>query len=56
MHPPIGLLLFVVASVGKLRLGPVMWEVLPFLGWALVVLVLTIVFPSITTWLPGYIK
>jgi TRAP-type C4-dicarboxylate transport system permease large subunit len=43
MHPPIGLLLFVVSSVGKLRLGPVMWEVLPFLGWALVVLALTIV-------------
>jgi len=56
MHPPIGLLLFVVSSVGKLRLGPVMWEVLPFLGWALLVLVLTIVFPPITTWLPGQIK
>ena len=56
MHPPIGLLLFVVSSVGKLRLGPVMWEVLPFLGWALLVLALTIVFPPITTWLPGQIK
>jgi len=56
MHPPIGLLLFVVSSVGKLRLGPVMWEVLPFLGWALMVLVLTIVFPPITTWLPGQIR
>ncbi len=56
MHPPIGLLLFVVSSVGKLRLGPVMWEVLPFLGWALIVLVLTIVFPPITTWLPTQIK
>ena len=56
IHPPIGLLLFVVASVGKLRLGPVMWEVLPFLGWALLVLVLTIVFPPITTWLPSQIR
>jgi TRAP-type transport system large permease protein len=56
MHPPIGLLLFVVASVGKLRLGPVMWEVFPFLAWALLVLALTIVFPPLTTWLPGYIK
>ena len=56
MHPPIGLLLFVVSSVGKLRLGPVMWEVLPFLGWALLVLVLTIVFPPITTWLPSQIR
>lgn len=56
MHPPIGLLLFVVSSVGKLRLGPVMWEVLPFLGWAIVVLGLTIVFPPLTTWLPIQIK
>ena len=56
MHPPIGLLLFVVSSVGKLRLGPVMWEVLPFLIWALAVLVLTIVFPPITIWLPAQIK
>jgi tripartite ATP-independent transporter DctM subunit len=56
MHPPIGLLLFVVSSVGKLRIGPVMWEVLPFLGWSLVVLILTIVYPPITTWLPSYIK
>ena len=56
MHPPIGLLLFVVSSVGKIRLGPVMWEVLPFLGWALVVLALTILFPPITTRLPTQIK
>jgi TRAP-type C4-dicarboxylate transport system permease large subunit len=33
-----------------------MWEVLPFLIWALAVLVLTIVFPPITTWLPAQIK
>jgi len=52
----IGLLLFVVASVGKIRLGPVMWEVLPFLAWSLIVLALTIVFPPLTTWLPGQIK
>jgi len=51
-----GLLLFVVSSVGKIRLGPVMWEVLPFLAWSLIVLALTIVFPPLTTWLPGQIK
>jgi TRAP-type C4-dicarboxylate transport system permease large subunit len=56
MHPPIGLLLFVVSSVGKLRIVPVMWEVLPFLAWALIVLVLTIVFPPITIWLPGQLR
>ena len=56
MHPPIGLLLFVVSSVGKIRLGPVMWEVLPFLAWAIIVLGLTIVFPPLTIWLPAQIK
>lgn len=56
MHPPIGLLLFVVSSVGKVRLGPVMWEVLPFLAWAIIVLLLTIVYPPLTTWLPAQIK
>ncbi|MCW5625607.1 MAG: TRAP transporter large permease, partial [Burkholderiales bacterium] len=55
MHPPIGLLLFVVSSVGKVRIGPVMWQSLPFLAWALIVLVLTIIFPPITTWLPSHL-
>lgn len=55
MHPPIGLLLFVVSSVGKIRLGPVMWEVLPFLAWSIVVLGLIIVFPPLTTWLPAHL-
>lgn len=53
MHPPIGLLLFVVSSVGKISITPVMWQSLPFLGWALVVLALSIIFPPITTWLPN---
>lgn len=56
MHPPIGLLIFVVSSVGKVRTGPVMWQVLPFLAWALTVLVLTIVFPPLTTWLPSHVR
>jgi TRAP-type C4-dicarboxylate transport system permease large subunit len=56
MHPPIGLLLFVVSSVGKIKLGPVMWEVLPFLAWAIIVLILAIVYPPITIWLPSQIK
>jgi TRAP-type C4-dicarboxylate transport system permease large subunit len=37
-------------------IGKVMREVLPFLAWALVVLVLTIVFPPIATWLPSHMK
>ena len=56
MHPPIGLLLFVVSSVGRIRIAPVMWQILPFLAWAIVVLILTIVFPPITTWLAGHLR
>jgi tripartite ATP-independent transporter DctM subunit len=56
LHPPIGLLLFVVASIGNLPIKRVMIESLPFLAWAITVLVLCIVFPPITTWLPSQIK
>jgi len=51
LHPPIGLLLFVVCSIDRLPFLPVAREVLPFLGWAIVVLILIIFFPSLTTWL-----
>ncbi len=53
LHPPIGLLLFVVASVGRIPIVPIMRESLPFLAWSIAVLVLAIIFPPITTWLPG---
>jgi tripartite ATP-independent transporter DctM subunit len=55
LHPPVGLLTFVVASVGKLNVSSVAWETLPFLGWALTVLVLVIIFPVLTTWLPSFV-
>jgi TRAP-type transport system large permease protein len=55
LHPPVGLLMFVVSSVGKLNVTSVAWETLPFLGWALAVLVLVIIFPPLTTWLPSFV-
>jgi TRAP-type C4-dicarboxylate transport system permease large subunit len=56
LHPPIGLLLFVVSSVGRVPIAAVMRESLPFLAWSIVVLVLCILFPPITTWLPGTVR
>jgi tripartite ATP-independent transporter DctM subunit len=53
LHPPIGLLLFVVSSVGRVPIKAVMIESLPFLGWSLIVLLLATVIPQITLWLPG---
>jgi TRAP-type transport system large permease protein len=56
MHPPIGLLLFIVSTIGRIPIGGVMRESLPFLAWAMVVLVLAIVYPPITTWLPSQVR
>ncbi len=51
--PPVGLLLFVVASISNIRMTDVVRESLPFLAWSLIVLVLLVLFPPLTTWLPG---
>jgi tripartite ATP-independent transporter DctM subunit len=53
--PPIGLLLFVVSSIGRLSLWSVIIEILPFVGWSLAVLVLLTAFPALTVWLPNLI-
>jgi TRAP-type C4-dicarboxylate transport system permease large subunit len=42
--------------VGKLPAGKVARETLPFLGWALCVLVLITLFPPLTIWLPSMVK
>jgi tripartite ATP-independent transporter DctM subunit len=51
LHPPIGLLLFVVCSIDRLPFLSVAREVLPFLAWSIAVLVLVIFFPPLTIWL-----
>lgn len=51
LHPPIGLLLFVVCSIDRLPFLSVAREVLPFLAWSIAVLVLMIFFPALSTWL-----
>jgi tripartite ATP-independent transporter DctM subunit len=56
LHPPIGLLLFVVSNVGRIPIKPVIMDSLPFLLWSITVLFLAILYPPITTWLPGQIR
>jgi TRAP-type C4-dicarboxylate transport system permease large subunit len=53
LHPPVGLLVFVTSAVGKAPLWSVAVEVLPFLGWSLVVLVLISAFPILVIGLPN---
>ena len=56
LTPPVGMLLFVVANIGRIPLAVLSRGVLPFLAWAVVVLMLIIVFPPLTTWLPGQMR
>jgi tripartite ATP-independent transporter DctM subunit len=56
LTPPVGMLLFVVANIGKIPLAQLSRGVMPFLAWAIVVLFLLIVYPPLTTWLPGQMR
>jgi TRAP-type transport system large permease protein len=53
LTPPVGLLLFVVAGIGRIPLAGVIRAILPFLAWSLFVLALVTFFPAVATWLPG---
>ncbi len=53
LHPPVGLLVFVTSAVGRVPLWDVALEILPFLAWALVVLALISIVPSLVTFLPS---
>lgn len=56
LTPPVGMLLFVVAGIGKIPLAAVTRGILPFLAWSIVVLALAIFFPFITTGLFEFMK
>mgnify|MGYP003575844699 CR=1 FL=1 len=51
--PPIGLLLFVSAAIGKEPMGAIIRQIIPFVVWSLVVLVMVAAFPGVVTWLPN---
>lgn len=53
VHPPVGLCLYVVASVTKRKVEAVSWEALPMIGVALIVLVLVTLVPEISLFLPN---
>jgi TRAP-type transport system large permease protein len=56
LTPPVGLLLFVVAGIGRIPLAGVIRAILPFLAWSLFVLALVTFFPAVATWLPGLVQ
>ncbi len=55
LHPPMGLLVFVTAAVGRIPVTQVAWEVIPFLLWAIAVLLLVSYIPGLALWLPALV-
>lgn len=51
--PPIGLLLFVASAIGREPMGAIIKQIIPFVLWSLMVLLLIVFFPPIATWLPN---
>jgi len=56
LHPPMGLVLFVLARVAKLSVERTTMAILPWLIPLLVSLVIVTYIPSISLWLPNYFR
>jgi len=56
LHPPMGLVLFVLARVSKLSVERTTMAILPWLVPLLVSLAIVTYIPSISLWLPNYFK
>ena len=52
--PPVGMVLFVAASVARERIEAISRRLLPYLAAHLVVLFLITYFPTLTMWIPSY--
>jgi len=55
IHPPVGLNLFVLATISNAPVGEVIRGILPFLILLLIVLAIITYLPSLTMFLPNYI-
>lgn len=53
LTPPIGVGLFIVTSISNEKMGSIVKEILPFFIANCVILVLVILFPQLTLWIPG---
>ncbi|MDJ0947432.1 MAG: TRAP transporter large permease [Alphaproteobacteria bacterium] len=53
--PPVGPVLFVISTVGRIRLEALARAILPLLAAEIVVLLLVILFPAVSTALPRYL-
>jgi len=54
--PPVGTTLFVASGVGNVKLASLVPFIMRFIWIMVIVQILIMFFPPITTWLPGFIK
>ena len=54
LTPPVGPLLFITATIGKVPLHECVKPVIPFIAWMMVVCVLIMFFPAIVTVVPNF--
>ncbi|MEC5399720.1 TRAP transporter large permease [Uliginosibacterium sp. H1] len=52
LTPPVGVVLFVVSGVTKVKMGEITWAVLPFIASQYALLLACMLYPPIVTWLP----
>ena len=55
MTPPVGMLLFVISSIGRVSIHELVKASFPFLLALLIALILITIFPKISLFLPGLI-
>lgn len=53
LTPPVGMMLFIISNVGKVKLSVLYKTILPFCGAAVIVLLLITYVSPLTTWLPN---
>jgi tripartite ATP-independent transporter DctM subunit len=53
LTPPFGIVLFVMAKIGKISILTLVKELLPFMGVLLFVLLIITIFPQLIMWLPN---
>jgi len=56
ISPPVGVVLFILMKIGNIRLTPLMRELVPFIIAEIGIILLIIVFPSLSTWLPDVLR
>lgn len=54
--PPVGVVLFILMRIGEIKLTPLMRELAPFLIAEIGVILLLVLFPALSTWLPNLLR